>query len=753
MAELVSLSTSRARVSREPDEAIRPIPADAAGEGLAIGDLLGILKRRKTTIIGCTVLLTALAAAIVFQLTPRFTAEAIVMLDTRKSQVVDIQAVVSGLQSDAAVVRSEVEVLRSSSLAEKVVRKLDLTAYEEFNPTRPRSLIQQVHPREWLPQPLLDIVAPAPAQEEEIGPAEQQQRIVDRVVGAVQRRLSIINDGRSYVLKIRFEAASAKLAAAVANAYAEMYLVEQLEAKYDATRRATGWLNERLSELKDKVGESERAVQLYKERHRLTEARGTTVTAQQLSELNSQLILAGSDRAQKEATLRQAQEAVKGGNIEAAVPVLASPLIQRLREQEAELLRKEGELSTRYKAAHPTMINLRGEIRDLRKKIAEEAGKLVQGLANELSAARAKESALRATLLELQRSNADLDRSQVQLRELEREADANRVLYENFLARFKQTSEQQDLQQADARLVAAAKRPGAPSFPKKMLLIEIAFGLSLVVAVVLAFLIERLDNGFRSAEHIEKAAGIAVLGMLPNVRRRPLDAITEKPLSSYSEAIRSIRTSLRYSHVDKEARIVVVTSSLPQEGKTTFAASLGRSVALSGGKALLIDCDFRRPGVARLFGREKSKGLISYFSDGTSAAELIQTDEPTGLHFITASSGVPNPQDLLGSRHMETLLEGLRDKYDLIVLDAPPVLAVSDAVVLSHIADATVFLIRWERTPRQVALGALKLLHPKGVGNVAGAVLSRVNVSKHAAYGFGDAGYYYGHYNRYYHRN
>jgi capsular exopolysaccharide synthesis family protein len=396
------------------------------------------------------------------------------------------------------------------------------------------------------------------------------------------------------------------------------------------------------------------------------------------------------------------------------------------------------------------MVNVHAEIRDLRSKIALEVNRIVQGMANDVTTARARETSLRDSIQGLQNSVAKQDEASVQLRELQREAETSRTLYENFLTRFKQTSEQQDIQQSDSRPVAVAKIPIGASYPKTLLILSFAFFASGIVGVLVALIIERLDNGFRSADQIQSIAGVASLGLVPAARAgAPIDIPIERPTSAYAESIRAVRTSLRYSNIDTPPRVILVTSSLPKEGKTTFSISLARSIAASGARVLLIDCDLRRPAVNTALGGAETSNLLELFSEGKPGPLLTTRDEKSGLDYIPVKTGTPNPQDLLSSQQMRSFLDEMRRQYDYIVLDAPPVLAVSDPLILAHIVDTTIFLVRWERTPRAVSLGALRLLQNNG-GKLAGIVLSRVNVRKHAQYGYGDSGYYYGHYATYY---
>jgi succinoglycan biosynthesis transport protein ExoP len=765
MAELVSVPLRAKPSDSGSGDGARPVrgwiggqaPPVGPSDGTDLREVYQVIRRRKGIIIGCMVLITALTVVGVFQITPRYTAESIIMVDTRKNQVADIQSVLSGLGSDSVAIRSEIEVLKSPTLAERVAKKLKLIDDPEFMPpvVAREPLLVRLGVADWLAGSLellgISTAPPSPGK----SPEEQAQDLLDATSLKAQKGLTVINDGRSLVLKVRFESESPTLSSSIVDTYADLYLLEQLEAKYAAVRRANEWLNTNLTELRGKVQSTERAVQLFKEGNNLTESRGTTVTAQQLTELNSQLIVASGDRAQKEANLREVQNLVKSpSGMGSSSQVLASPLIQRLSEQESELRRKEAELATRYKPAHPAMLNIRAEITDLDRKMTEEVNKIARGLSNDLNVARARETALQSTLRGLQQSTVQQSKSEVQLRELERDAEANRTLYENLLKRFKQTSTQEDIQQADARLIAYAKPPKTPSYPNKTLLVELAALGSLLLGILLAFVIERLDNGFRTSDQIEKQAGLPVLGLVPGVKanRVPVDVVVDQPVAAYSEAIRSIRTALRFSDVDNPPKIVMVTSSLPAEGKTCFAASLARSVAASGGRALLIDCDLRHPSVGKLFGATGDAvgpGLVALFTEGADTSKMVQVDEKSGMHFIPSRGGTSNPQDLLGSAQMSKFLKAMRMQYDVIVIDAPPVLAVSDALVLSHLADATLFLVRWERTPRAITIGALKSLRAQG-GRVAGAVLSRVNVKKHAKYGYGDSAYYYGYYGGYY---
>jgi capsular exopolysaccharide synthesis family protein len=740
---------------RSPEPAARDLqrlfPGVASGaqterEGFDLRELLSALRRRKGVIVGCAIVVMALATTYIYQLTPRYTAQALLMLEQQKVQTIDIQNALAGLQDGSSVVATQVEILTSPAIAAKVAAKLHLETVPEFNPSlRPPAGFQ---PIAWLREQASSLLGlDASASEGAALPPPSGADLGPAVAGHV----IALNDGVSYVIKIRAQAETPEVAAQIANAYVDVYLNDQLEAKFEATRRASAWLNEHLTDLREKVLASERAVQLFKEQNNLSAA-GTSVTSQQLSELNSQLIIAAADRAQKESAFRELQNLVKvPGALESARGMSAAPLVEKLREQEAELLRRQAELATRYKPEHPTMINLKAQIDDIRRKIQQEANNAVRALGEELNMARAREASLRTTLQSLTHSTTQQDKAQVQLAELQREAQANKALYEDFLNRFKQTSVQQDIQQADARVIALAAPPGGPSYPNKSLYLTIAVAVSLFCGIVVAFVLEQLDNGFRTSDQIERQLGLSTLGMVPSVARgrKAHEIVVQQPVAQYSEAIRSVRTALRYSDVDNPPKVVLITSTLPSEGKTVFATSLARSVARSGGRSLLVDCDLRRPGVAKLLRTAEPAGIVDLFDERASLDSIIQVDAESGMHFIPARGGTTNPQDLLGSQHMRKFLQEMRSRYDLVVLDSPPVLAVSDAIILSHSADTTMYIVRWESTPRQAVVGAIKIMRTNG-GHMAGAVLSRVNTRRHRSYGYGDSAYYYGRNSSYY---
>lgn len=708
------------------------------GEVLDLKGFVRLIHRRKLSILGTAGTIVGFSMLLAFMLPPKYYTEAVVMLNSRRTTVTSVEQVVSGLSLDSTVVRSEMQILQSKALIGRVVDKLQLTEDPNYNLRLANDFFSFLYRFRTASSP------------------DEQPRL-DRVatIDEVAKSLAVGNDGRSYAIKIGFSARDPNEAARIANAFAEAYLTDQLEAKFEATSRANNWLSERLQDMKADVEAKENAVASYRLKNNLTEVSGITVTSQQLGEINSQLVTARAELSQAQARLRAARNlAASGGSVEAAGDVLASKLIQSLREQESQVRRELAELANRYGDRHPTIINKRAELTDLQTKIREEVQKIVQSLESEVQVSSAKAGSLSGELSRLQKGAGRESQAGVTLRQLEREAEASRALYESFLNRFKQISEQQDLQQADARIIAGAEPPARPHFPDPWIFLFVSIFAGAGAGLLLAYLIEYFDRGFRGALQVEKVTGISAIGLVPSLKgtsdKTPENYVLEKPLSSFTEALRSIRTAIHFSNVDAPAKVVMFTSAVPGEGKTTIAMALARTLALAGNKILLIEGDLRRPRLKKALKAPPQVGDIAELLAGDKKLEeCLVADKASGMHFIVSHGGTPSPQDLLGSQQMERFIAAMRSRYDMILIDTPPILAVSDAALVSKMVDTAVFVVRWAETPREVVVGALKTLLGYHV-RLAGIALSQVDLEAHARYGYGDQGYYYGRYREYY---
>lgn len=733
------------------------MPPAAPEDGFYLRELGRKLRRREGVILGTATLLMTLAALYIFQLTPRYTAETQIVVNSRQSKVVDVEAVLSGLLVDNETIRTEIEIIRSRSLAKKTIAELGLDSDPEFNGERPepsgvaRLLDLRRHiPEEWL------AVLFGPSDDENLTPERAAESKRTRVTNAFLEALKVAPQRGSRVIKLAFTSEDPRKAAMIVNTLTDFYIVAQLEVKFAATQAASKWLSERLEGLRKRLTVSEQAVETYRNESGILRGRDAALAAQDVSELSRQLVVERSKLAESEAMLHQIENLINSpGGIESVSLVLQSPLIQRLRGQEAQLEGKVAELFVTYDELHPKMINARAELGDLREKIKFEIGKIATGLHNEIVVARIREDGLNRRLTELKSEMALLNRTGVQLRALEREADANRILFETFLLRLKETTAQESFQQSDSAILSRADVPETPSFPNKKRLLLLSLLAAVSLGVLLAFTIEKLDRGFRSMEQVNQLMGVAALGLIPALKglrklgTKPSAYILKKPGSAYSEAIRGLGTSFLLADAGKRPKVILITSALLKEGKTSVATSLVRLQASVGNKVVIVDCDFRRPAVHKEFGVRSSPGLVEVLTGEVSLDDVIQKDPISGAQFLVVGGRTPSPAELLGSAQMKQLLATLSNSYDLVIIDSAPVVAVSDTRVLARLADKTVFLVRWADTPREIAIAALQQIVDAGA-DVIGVMLSMVDVKKHAGYGYSDSGYYYGSMRKYY---
>jgi capsular exopolysaccharide synthesis family protein len=683
--------------------------------------IIDVLWRRKLLIFSVVIVLMAGAAVQIASMIPLYDARALVLIDTRRNAMSDLQAIVSGSQADLLQVQTQVDIIRSQALAIEVARRLDLMREPEFAQFAPLlALAGQAPP----PAPVLT----------------DEEKLRASAAVLANDKLTVVNDARSYVIAVQARTEDPELAARIANTYAEVYLAFNKQLKDSAVLRANHFLDQRLAPLKDKLREAEREVANYREQNGLIEDRSTsggserrvTVLGQQFAQLNAQMVQATAARLQREVSLEQIREAQRGrGSLYAIPEVVASPLIQRLRAQHSEISTRLASLAQSRMEGNPALIGLRAEEREVRARIDDEVAKTVGAITSEVAAAKAREEALRLTLAELQIQVADQSKAEIRLRELESEATAARLVYTETLNRAEQNSNQRDGQQPDASMISPATVPLAAAPPTKRQLLVLSFFASCLIAVIAALVRDRLETGFRTAEQVEEETGLSALGFIPRAKDEATALMLDDRDMPFAEAVNTVRGALQMADVAGRPKVVLITSALPDEGKTFFSVALARSVARAGGRSLLVDCDLRRPGVATTLGLVPQQGVAALVP-GQGVAELVQRDESTQLDVITAAGVRENVQTIVSSDALRSLVNEARAHYDIIVIDSPPVLAVVDSRVLSLMADSVVMVVRWRRTPRMLVLQALKQLRVYGA-KVAGVVVTQANLRALAA--------------------
>ena len=707
---------------------------------------IALFRRRLRLFAGIALLVFAIAVIVTLQLPKKYTAEASVMLDPRQEKVTNVQDVLSGMPPDSATVDTEVEVLKSRALAEKVVTALHLDQDPEFNPN--------LAPKSWVAQLMPQVRKP-------VSEAKTHTAIVDRALAG----LKVARSGLTYVIKVSYTSKSPVKAAELANGFADHYLLEQLDAKFDATRRASDWLNSRLTGLKGQVEEAEAAVARYKAAHGLmgiTSGEGATITQQEVSTISTQLAVAKAQQAEADATLSTArQQLAHGSTGDDLGASLNSPTVNQLRQQRAQISSQVADMEGRLGPKHPDMLKAQRQLADIDGQIQAEIRRISSNLEAQAQVARQRTASIQGSLSQSRGTLISNGAASVELNDLQRNAESLSTLYQTYLDRFKQTSNQEGIATSDARVVSRAKVPSAASFPN--VLLNVALGLILAVAAALGamFVVEALESGVYTSEDVQKTLGTAHLGSVPlssttidavkgNKKISPTRYVVDNPMSSFAESFRNIRTSILYSKIGEPVKIVAVTSSLPGEGKTTTCICLGRVMAMGGTTVVVVDCDLRRRTVNRLFDTEPTIGLLEVLAGTATIDQVLIKDEPSGCYFLPLAKASYTPKDVFAAAAMDRLLDDLRKMFDVVLLDTAPVLPVADTRVLAPKADVTVFLAQWRKTPRKAIEAAIDQLESVGA-YVAGVVLTQVDMKEQARSGYGDAGYYYSSYQRYYH--
>ncbi|RDD63176.1 GumC family protein [Ferruginivarius sediminum] len=760
-------------------------PPDPASAGIDLRFLFGVLRRHKVLIIGLVSLITVCAALYVSQLTPLYRADAQIVLDPDRRNIVPVQKVVGDLSVDWQTAETEAAVIASHELAREAVLRLQLADSELFNPEPKageaesrgmvalfKDLLRQgtANLRVWL-QDVGVLAAPPPPRRAGDGTAAQTVRepweqvpatesntdpLIERLTSQYLAGLSVFASERSRVITVRYISTDPRFAAVAANTTAALYIESQAETKTEVTNKAGDWLRGRVEEVQARLLESRSRLHEFRQQSGLGNGSGPSLPAQQLAQLNSQLVNARGNMAEVRARYEQVQQLLKNpGEIETAAAVLDSDLIEQLRVQEIRLNRRVAELETQFRDSHPKMINARAELANLQDRIENEVGKIASNLGNEYQVAQVRVRNLETEIARLQSRIDELNDAEVKLQTLQSEVDANEELYRTLLQRLKETSVQEDtIQQPDARIINQAQPPGGPFYPNKKIFVAMAFIVSAGLAVCLAFLLEYLDAGFRSLTQMENQTGHPSLGLVPAVKLRrnqqPHSTLALRQGSIFAESIRTLRTSLMLAPGGKRPSVVMVTSSVPHEGKTSTTLSLAAQMVQTGQRCIVVDCDLRVANLGGYLGFADRLGLSDFLAGNARLDEVIEVDPASGVHFITAGSEVYHPDELLGSDVMVNLVRALAQEYETVILDTPPVLAVSDALLLAGKADAVVYLVHWGKTKRELVQRGLQHLAAVGAPYI-GLVLSHVDLRKHAQYDYTDSGQYYGDaYRKYY---
>lgn len=672
-------------------------PAQAP-QGLA--ELFGVtaalqMLRRRFLIMALVGAAAAIAGfAFLMLRTPTYSATALVMINPRQERVLTTTDVVGQLPRDSSAIDSEIELLRSSALLDELAEALGLM---------------------------------------EGGASAGAANVAGDLMGAI----SVRRRGLTYVIEITASSTDPARAQLIANTYADVYVASQVNARVDTAQRANSWLSRRLAELREDVQIKESAAETFRVQSGLMSAQGSTLQEQQITNVQTQVLQAQADLAEREARYRQLQDLrASGAPLESIGNAINSETIRSLRDREADIARRQSDLEQRYLPTHPAVQSIRAEREDIETQIQREIQRISVNLGNEVSVARARLETLRQSMREATGDLSDNSDDSVRLRELEREAAASRGVYESYLQRYQEILSQDQLNAADARLMTYASRPVSPSSPKLRISLALALALGLMLGLGAGVIAEILDQSVKSADDLEAKVGFPAIASIPAISRRmmrqlppaerhPSGYLIGRPMSAFTEALRVLRTVIVYSKLDFSVKVVAVTSALPDEGKTTISMCLARVAAMSGQRVVVVDCDLRKQSINNIIDFEADTGILQVLAGEAHWRSAIVNDPNSDAHVLPVATSGFTPRDVFGSEAMGRLVAELRANYDLIILDCAPILAVAETRILVKHADTTVIVARAGRS----AVGAVRsaIAQTEGAGGkVLGIALNCV---------------------------
>ena len=698
-----------------------------------------IIVAHKWSIIGFSLFVTLLTIPFVSSMDSIYVAKLTILIESEEENIVAIDEVYGIPSSIKQYFETQNLILQSRNLAEKVIDKLNLSIHPDFDPALQKpGIVKRFF--SWLP----------------VGTSTDEVRVLpdyvirNSIVGKFKRNLKVAPVPNSQLINISFESKDPKLSAAVPNTLADIYINSHKENRLTITEKASDTLTGKITELKQNLEESEQTLQKYREKEKLIDIRGVdSLVAKELDNITSELVSARRSRIEAETVYHQIT-ALKGQPLEAfeSIPaVLSDSSLQNAKNSKSRLELKVSEFEKRYGPKFPLMIAAKAELETATKYLNNQILKVIDSIKKEYEIARANENDLISQLNRTKRDVGELNRKAGQLQVLERDVEANRKIYEIFLSSFKETSAVSDIQPVHARVIDPAMVPSGPSKPNRRRIILAALILSMITATMIVFLIEALDNTMEDGHDVEEKLRLPVLGILPklniwlNKDAKLFRYFTDNNHTAFAENIRTIRSGILLSGLDDEQKVILVTSSIPGEGKSITAVNLALALGQMG-NVLLIDCDLRKPSIKEVFGLDSDDIGLSHFMLGThTLEEAIHTFKKDRINVMPAGEVPPNPLEMISSRRFAKGLEALKQKFDHIVIDSPPVVSVSDAIILSQLVNQVIYLVKADVTPYQLAQDGIRNLQ-KVHAPIVGAVLNQVSPPRKSAR--------YGHYYSYY---
>ena len=718
-----------------------------------IGEYLRVLIKRKWIVIGCLLTIFSVVAIASLKMTPVYEASGTIEINKPDASLNFQNSPTFSLDYyDPTELETEIKILQSDLLALQVIRELNLDRRPDFGGKASTA-------------PSLDL-APDPLQTD---PSRASS-----MLGGFKGSLRVALSPNSRIIEVHYRSADPQMAANVVNTLMQTYVENNFKARFESTMQASDWLSKQLVDLQMKVETSQEMLVRYQKEHEILGMdEKQNITMAKLDELNKELTSAESERMDKESFYRLVESgdpdaiASSAGGIDTAGSgaQTASQLLESLRGKQADLKIQAADLSTQFGPSYPKLAQLNNQLKEIDSQIQAEMKKIASKVRGQYMTALQRESMLHDALEKQKQEANKLNESAITYTLLKRDVESNRQLYEGLLEKLKEAGVSAGLKSNNFRIVDSARPPGGPIEPNIPRNLGFALILGLASGVGLAFLLEGLDNTVRTTEQAHMISGLAPLGMIPlgsksaregpNAKRlviasskEAVELVTQvRPQSQMAESYRALRTSLLLSNLGAPPKVIMVTSALPQEGKSTTSINCAVVLAQKGVRVLLIDADLRRPSIHKTLGMGPRSGLSNVLTGSTTLEQSItRTSILPNLYVLPAGTPPPNPAELLASSNMRDVLARLREEYDHIVIDTPPSLSVTDAVVLSPRADAVVLVIRSGQTTKQALRRARDLLTQVNA-KVVGVLLNAVDLSSPDYYYYYEyqgkyAGYY-----------
>jgi polysaccharide biosynthesis transport protein len=761
--------------------------------------IAGFARRQYSVIVFVLLLTLVLGAVYIFTSAPRYTAHAILVIDTHKPQFLQSEPQIGAAPIDTAAVDTQIEILNSENVALSVIKDLHLNEDPEF-----------VSPSAGFLGTIANLVTGAvnavlPSYQTANEPTADYM-VMRRALHTFQEHLKVKRIGLTYAIQIDFNSLNPERAAQITNAIADAYVVDALEAKYQITRRAAVWLQDRLKELREQSSEAERAVVAYKSKNNIVDTGGELMNEQQLAELNTDLIQARAATAEAKARFDRVQQILLSGDVDpdaastaTVADTLHNDVITKLREQYLEIEARESLWAAKYGANHLAVVNLRNQMSELRRSIYEELKRTAETYQSDYEIAKKREESIQKSLSQIVAESQTTNEAQVTLHNLQSNAQTYRAIYDNFLQRYMESVQQQSFPISDSRVITQATPPLIKSSPKTMLVMALAALSGLIFGAGIGILRDIADRVFRTTAQVREHLNVDCIAVVPEVKDegKPSAAIlgpsvkagtnlatgksvrtgssrtaklaakeakksgphtivrdasvrwtvVDSPLSRFTESIRAIKIAVDLVSTDNANKIIGIASSLPNEGKSTISLSLAQLIAHSGGRAILVDCDLRKPTLSRALAPDAKAGFIEIVGNKATFEDVLWVEPTTGLAFLPTvlPSRLVHTSEILASDATRKMFDKLREAYDYVIVDLSPLTPVVDVRVMTPLIDSFVFVVDWGRTKIDVVEHALSTT--RGVyDNLLGIVLNKVDMNSFGRYeryhGYYDSRYY-----------